>query len=237
MNGLSSIAQAVRRGGRDNEDMRRRDRPTPHHPQRPHNHKHRRRQQRRRKVHSMLVAGAALFAPHAGVPALRPSSPISLIKADLTPVGLVTTTSVFRLEGDHEFDGLIEDASKRYGLSTALIRAVIRTESAFDSMAVSRAGAQGLMQLMPALAEDMGVDDPFDPRENIMAGTRYLSSLLADHDGDLELALASYNAGPGAVARYQGIPPFKETQQYIKRIMRLLPASETASAADEDGNE
>ena len=82
------------------------------------------------------------------------------------------------------------------------------------------------MQLMPALSQDLGVEDPFDPRENIMAGTRYLSTLLKQHDGNLELALASYNAGPGAVARYQGMPPFKETQDYVARITRLAGVSD-----------
>lgn len=206
--------------------MRHRDRSTPHHPVPHHAHTRRKRPQRRRKVHSMLLAGAAFWAPHAAAPPLRPSAPITLIKAERTPVGLVSTTSVFRLSGEHEYDGLIKAASARYGLSVALIRAVIRTESAFDSLAVSRAGAQGLMQLMPALSEQLGVDDPFDPRQNIMAGTRYLSALLRDHGGNLELALASYNAGPGAVARYQGIPPFKETQDYVERITSLVALSE-----------
>jgi len=173
----------------------------------------------------MMLAGAALFVPHVGappaVPALPPA-PIQVIRVEKTPVGLVTTTSRFRLAGDHEFDGLIEEASRRYGLSTALIRAVIRTESAFDTLAVSPAGAQGLMQLMPALAADLGVADAFNPRQNIMAGTRYLSRLLREHEGNLPLALASYNAGPGNVARYQGIPPFKETQQYVETITRLV---------------
>lgn len=176
----------------------------------------------------MMVAGAALFAPHAGVPPARPPAPITLIHVAKTPVGLVTTTSRFRLAEAHEFDGLIDEASRRYGLSTTLIRAVIRTESAFDALAVSPAGAKGLMQLMPALSQDMGVADPFDPRENIMAGTRYLSALLADHEGNLELALASYNAGPGNVARYQGIPPFKETRDYVERIMKLVGSDEVA---------
>jgi soluble lytic murein transglycosylase-like protein len=172
----------------------------------------------------MLLAGAALFAPHAAAPPAKSPAPITLIRVEKTPVGLVTTKSQFRLmrPGEYAFDGVIKEASRRYGLSVALIRAIIRTESAFDPMAVSRAGAQGLMQLMPALSRDLGVKDPFDPRQNIMAGTRYLSSLLADHDGDLALALASYNAGPGNVARYQGIPPFKETQAYVKRITKLV---------------
>lgn len=172
----------------------------------------------------MLLAGAAFFAPHAGALPPRPSEPITLIQVEKTAVGLVTTTSRFRLmsPGEHAFDGVIKEASRRYGLSIALIRAIIRTESRFDPMAVSAAGAQGLMQLMPALSQDLGVDDPFDPRQNIMAGTKYLSGLLAEHDGDLELALASYNAGPGNVEKYQGIPPFKETQAYVERITKMV---------------
>lgn len=174
----------------------------------------------------MLLAGAAFFAPHAGAPPARPvpPAPIRLIKVEKTPAGLVTTTSQFRLADASEqaYDAVIKEASRRYGLSVALIRAIIRTESAFDPMAVSRAGAQGLMQLMPALSRELGVKDPFDPRQNIMAGTKYLSALLADHNGNLALALASYNAGPGNVARYQGIPPFKETRHYVERITKLV---------------
>jgi soluble lytic murein transglycosylase-like protein len=174
----------------------------------------------------MMLAGAAFFTPHAGVVAPTPSSPISLTRLHTAPVGTVTTTSRFRLRGERAFDGVIKEASRRYGLSISLIRAIILTESAFDPQAVSRAGAQGLMQLMPALSQELGVEDPFDPRENIMAGTRYLSTLLKQHDGNLELALASYNAGPGAVARYQGMPPFKETQDYVARITRLAGVSD-----------
>lgn len=172
----------------------------------------------------MLLAGAAFFVPHTGARPAKPSDPITLIQVEETPVGLVTTTSQFRLmgKGEHAFDSVIKEASRRYGLSVALIRAIIRTESRFDPMAVSRAGAQGLMQLMPALSRDLGVKDPFDPRQNIMAGTRYLSGLLAEHDGNLALALASYNAGPGNVEKYQGIPPFKETQHYVERITKLV---------------
>jgi soluble lytic murein transglycosylase-like protein len=82
------------------------------------------------------------------------------------------------------------------------------------------------MQLMPELASEMGVTDPFDPRENIMAGSQYLSALLSDHGGDLELALASYNAGPGAVEHYGGVPPFEETKRYVRTIVDLVSASE-----------
>jgi soluble lytic murein transglycosylase-like protein len=177
----------------------------------------------------MLLAWVAFCTPHAGAPPAKPPAPVKLIQVQKTPVGRVTTTSRFRLSrlrGEHAFDGFIKEASRRYGLSIALIRAIIHSESAFDSLAVSTAGAQGLMQLMPALSRDLGVDDPFDPRENIMAGSRYLSGLLSAHDGNLELALASFNAGPGAVARYQGMPPYKETRDYVERITRLVGLSE-----------
>lgn len=172
-----------------------------------------------------MLAGAAFFAPHAGAPPARPAAPIKLIEVEKTPAGLVTTTSQFRLgemPREDAYDAVIKEASRRYGLSVALIRAIIHTESAFDPMAVSRAGAQGLMQLMPALSRDLGVKDPFDPRQNIMAGTRYMSALLAEHNGNLALALASYNAGPGNVEKYRGIPPFKETRHYVERITKLV---------------
>ena len=109
-------------------------------------------------------------------------------------------------------------------------RAVVRHESGFDAAAVSSAGAQGLMQLMPALADELGIEDPFDPRENIFGGARYLKALLLEHDGNETLALASYNAGPGAVSKYDGIPPYRETQQYVKTITGILARD---AAADE----
>ena len=99
---------------------------------------------------------------------------------------------------------------------------MIRAESGFDARAVSTAGAQGLMQLMPELSEELGVTDPFDPRQNIFAGVRYLRWLLDRHKGDESLVLASYNAGPGAVDQYDGVPPFPETQQYVRTISRWL---------------
>lgn len=112
---------------------------------------------------------------------------------------------------------LIEAASRETKLDSTLIASVIRAESGGDSTAVSPAGAKGLMQLADSTAEDYGVSDPFDPKENIMAGTRYLKNLL-DRFGDLKLALAAYNAGPGNVNKYGGIPPFRETQDYVARV-------------------
>lgn len=124
------------------------------------------------------------------------------------------------------YDGIIEDAAAKFGLDGDLIHAVIQAESSFNPLAESAAGAQGLMQLMPEVQEDFGVVDPFDPRENIMAGTEYLKRLLDRHDGDVALALASYNAGPSNVAKYKGVPPFRETRNYVKKIKALL--AETA---------
>jgi soluble lytic murein transglycosylase-like protein len=120
------------------------------------------------------------------------------------------------------YDDLIDEAAEKHELDADLIHAVIQTESEFNPRAESPVGAQGLMQLMPALQQELGVEDPFDPRENIMAGAQYLKKLLDRHDGDVALALASYNAGPANVTRYKGIPPFKETRNYVKKIKALL---------------
>jgi len=120
------------------------------------------------------------------------------------------------------FDPIIAEASAEYGVDPELVRAVIRAESRFDPMAESGAGAKGLMQLMPILSRELGVQDPFNPRENIFGGVKYLSRLLDRHNGDITLALASYNAGPRNVARYKGVPPFKETRRYVKKIRGMM---------------
>lgn len=117
------------------------------------------------------------------------------------------------------YDAIIRDAAKTYGVDFALVKAVIRAESGFDPQAVSRKGAQGLMQIMPANFETLNLADPFDPGENIRAGTHYLKALIDRYDHDLQLALAAYNAGPGMVDRYGSIPPFRETQAYVRRVL------------------
>jgi len=171
-----------------------------------------------------MMAGAAFFSPHAGQGAQpkRSSVPASLARTVERSIPVVTTEETFRLSPDYDCDAIILEAADRYGLAPGLIRAVIQAESAFDATAVSTAGAQGLMQLMPALQKELGVDDPFNPRQNIMAGSQYLSALLNYYGGDLPLALASYNAGPGMVERYNGVPPFEETQRYVRTIVALV---------------
>lgn len=112
----------------------------------------------------------------------------------------------------------IAASAQRWGVDPALVRAIIHAESAFRSDAVSRKGAQGLMQLMPGTADMYGVNDAFDAAQNIDAGTQHLSTLLARYDGDVQKAAAAYNAGEGAVKRYGGIPPYEETQVYVQRV-------------------
>jgi hypothetical protein len=113
----------------------------------------------------------------------------------------------------------VRDFANQYGVDPQLVHAVITVESCFDRHAVSRVGAQGLMQLMPATARELGVRDSFDATQNIRGGIRYLQQMLQRFDQDTTLALAAYNAGPGAVQRHQGVPPFRETQNYIVRVM------------------
>lgn len=117
-------------------------------------------------------------------------------------------------------DTIFTQASKQYHVPVNLLKAVAKAESDFDPNTVSSAGAQGVMQLMPATARSLGVTDPFDPEQNIMGGAKYLGQMLERYDNDAKLALAAYNAGSGNVAKYGGIPPFKETQNYVQKVMK-----------------
>lgn len=117
------------------------------------------------------------------------------------------------------YEKLIEELSLRHGLDPSLVRAVVEVESNFDPLAVSPKGAMGLMQLMPSTARLFGVSNPFDPRENLEAGIRYLKALLERFNYELHLALAAYNAGPELVSTIGNIPPFAETRQYVKKVL------------------
>lgn len=120
------------------------------------------------------------------------------------------------------YDKSVRMAAATYGVSAAFLRAVIHAESAFNPNALSSKGAQGLMQLMPATAGDMGVADAFDAAQNIQGGARYLAQLLKDFNGNRRLAAAAYNAGPQAVRKYRGVPPYAETRVYVKRVGTLF---------------
>jgi hypothetical protein len=122
----------------------------------------------------------------------------------------------------------IQEISARYGVSAALVEAVVRTESGFDPAAVSAKGAGGLMQLMPGTAQALGVVDRFDPRDNIIGGVRHLRYLLDRYQGSLSLALAAYNAGEGVVDTYRGVPPYPETQQYVRQVLHRAGLSDSA---------
>ncbi len=132
-----------------------------------------------------------------------------------------TETAVEQLPLLPQLDDLIAPVAKRHGLDPRLVAAVIMVESSGDPKAESRKGARGLMQLMPETAKTLGVRNSFDPEQNVDGGSRYLRSLLDQHEQDLSLALAAYNAGPTAVAKHGGIPPYPETQKYVKRVLEL----------------
>jgi soluble lytic murein transglycosylase len=120
-----------------------------------------------------------------------------------------------------QYRRFINEAAHRHGISTALLKAIIKVESDYNPKAVSRKGAKGLMQIMPENFTVCNIDNPFDPRQNIMGGTRFLKRLIERFDGDLTKAVAAYNAGAGAVERCNGIPPFEETRSYVSKVLKL----------------
>lgn len=120
------------------------------------------------------------------------------------------------------YDDVIAEAARRNGLSSSLLKAVIHVESYFNPRAVSKKGAMGLMQIMPENLEALNINDPFDPWENIMGGARYFKAMLERFSGQLDLALAAYNAGPTVVEKYNDIPPFPETRLYVRKVMNVF---------------
>ena len=173
---------------------------------------------RRRTLRGLLFGVFAMSLPGTNFP--QKSTSVT------TTEGFVSVSEDYRpLPATIAYNDTIAEAARLYKLDPNLIRAIIRAESAFNPFAVSRVGAQGLMQLMPAVAEELEVLDPFDPRQNILGGAKYLRWLLDRNDGNVTLAVASYNAGPGAVDRYNGIPPYRETRDYVKKVNLFLKNS------------
>lgn len=151
------------------------------------------------------------FSTYENQPSI-PSQQLPYTHSSVSPLSI-------KAVGHKDFDHIIDQTAEKFGIDANLIKKVIEAESNFDPNAVSQAGASGLMQLMPATARALGVTNVFDPAQNIEGGARYLKDMIDRYDGDLKLALAAYNAGPGNVDRYQGIPPFEETRNYVKKIL------------------
>ena len=144
----------------------------------------------------------------------------------------VRATTPFRsTKKSAPFEASIDQHSRTQGVAADLVRAVIQVESAFNPTAVSVKGAMGLMQLMPATAQELGVSNPFDPDQNIRGGVTYLKQLLNRYDQKVELALAAYNAGIGNVTKYGAVPPFKETRNYVDKITKAAPSAPVAVKA------
>jgi hypothetical protein len=168
---------------------------------------------RRRLAKGGLAVALALMCRHPGR---------ALLDEDESRVEVETGNFRIAPYERGDLETVVEEAAARHGVSPHLVRAVVRAESAFNPFAVSRVGAQGLMQLMPDTAARMGVTDSLDPRQNVFGGAKYLSQLLTRFDGDVALALAGYNAGPAKVARYHGIPPYGETRGYVTKIRAMV---------------
>ncbi len=181
---------------------------------------HHRKRKRRSAVLRVALATATVALAHHAKPEMS-----KRLRRDPVPAVMTSVESAILLPLQHAYDDLIREAADRYHLDPALIKSVMHTESAFNAWAVSSAGARGLMQLTPEVAEDLGVDDPFDARENVMAGARHLRRLLDLYHGNVRLALAGYNAGVATVSRHGGVPPFPETLRYIKRVTALVERS------------
>jgi soluble lytic murein transglycosylase-like protein len=165
------------------------------------------------KLAPVALLSFFLFSNVTGILFSRVMAPVAVASPAVSEIPADIPTS-----GDKDLDRIIFETAEREGLDPRFVHAVIWQESKYRQSAVSHAGAQGLMQLMPATAKRLGCEDPNDPQKNIEAGTKYLHWLLKRFSGNVELALAGYNAGEGAVDKYNGIPPYNETRNYVKII-------------------
>ncbi len=166
-----------------------------------------------------VLTGPTALPSGSNVPA--PPAALGPLPASV-PTGPLAPLPVMPASASVSIDGLVQKYAAQHGLEPALVKAVIKTESDGNPHCVSRAGAMGLMQLMPANVKEAGISDPFDPEQNISAGTKQLADLLGQYHGNLDLALAGYNAGPGNVHKYGGVPPFTETRHYIQRVRAAM---------------
>lgn len=157
-----------------------------------------------------------------------PLQALDLPRLGSLDISLPSTVPKMRTHG--RFEDIVRQAAAANGVDPNLVDAIVVNESGFNPEATSGAGAQGLMQLMPATAAALGVDNPYDPVQNIGAGTRYLRQLLDRFGGDVRLAVAAYNAGPGAVDQYGGVPPYAETRRYVERVLERYMRTRSAVA-------
>ncbi|MBN2538745.1 MAG: lytic transglycosylase domain-containing protein [Deltaproteobacteria bacterium] len=183
------------------------------------------------RIHRYVTALIGVLLLFASVPFLY-ADIYMFIDKDGNPcfTNLVPPTSEYRVivrerkkfsgpSSTNRYDEYIEEASRKHGVSFPLIKAIMKAESDFDSKAVSKKGAKGLMQIMPSNFKILGIKDPFNPRESIMGGVLYFKQLLDRFNGKIHLALAAYNAGPDSVDRSSGIPPIRETEDYVEKVL------------------